>query len=215
MSSIPIEATRTRKEAAKITERNSNESPFLRLPGELRNRIYDLAFGNHIVEIDNTAFEDKKPVFHHICLTKDHTETPYTFFDILNMTTTCRQIYYETFKLPLTENKFKMSSKTPLDLAKHISPWQVACIQTIQIRFWNSSDFERDWHWDGYDWGMYKGISHVVVPVLKAGVVRQDGRVDFNDRKVREILRGTFGENVRVEFEFQNTGPFMQYTPLA
>lgn len=55
----------------------------------------------------------------------------------------------------------------------------------------------------------------MVVPVLKAGVVRQDGRVDFNDRKVREILRGTFGENVRVEFEFQNTGPFMQYTPLA
>jgi hypothetical protein len=102
---------------------NQNDSPFLRLPGEVRNAIYEYALGGKTIHIDyetyRTIHKSNKiqtvtPVFKYHCTVYDKKPTnpfnaasqPYrkfsTSFTPLN--NVCRQLYQETAILPYNLN---------------------------------------------------------------------------------------------------------------
>tara|TARA_R110002003_G_scaffold126_11_gene11531 strand:+ start:1595 stop:2161 length:567 start_codon:yes stop_codon:yes gene_type:complete len=79
---------------------NSN-SLLLRLPGELRNKIYEYAFGGHEVKLQCGPWSDDEDLY---CYTQDSTVSLWS--DLLSRTTICRQIYGETRLLPYALNTF-------------------------------------------------------------------------------------------------------------
>ncbi|KAF1948794.1 hypothetical protein CC80DRAFT_571655 [Byssothecium circinans] len=101
----------TEKGASKdaITQRNQLESPLLRLPGELRNRIYSYVLGNHIIDQyglleDGETYKEKC-----MCCTlaeygRYSSSPPLYIKSLLTLPSTCKQLYTETHMLIFTLN---------------------------------------------------------------------------------------------------------------
>jgi hypothetical protein len=78
---------------------HNTNSPLLRLPGELRNKIYEYAFGGHEVMLKRDIWYAKDRMY---CYAHD---SPLSLWsDLLSRTTICRQIYEETRLLPYALN---------------------------------------------------------------------------------------------------------------
>ncbi|KAF3001976.1 hypothetical protein E8E13_007635 [Curvularia kusanoi] len=87
-----------------ISQRNREQSPLLRLPGELRNRIYEFAIGGHVVDVLHRYFiQDRFISTLPVRGPKDASEK---FLRLLNLAHTCRQLYEETRLLPYALNIF-------------------------------------------------------------------------------------------------------------
>ncbi|KAF9697523.1 hypothetical protein EKO04_004295 [Ascochyta lentis] len=113
-----------------ITLRNRQWSPFLRLPGEIRECIYELVLGGKQVLVLSPRLysADKTRLENHL---NDSFE-PDTVRKLLYLTETCRQIHVETKFLIFKTNEFRIASnysfKTLLD---KLSQQQAAAIQTL------------------------------------------------------------------------------------
>jgi hypothetical protein len=86
--------------------RNQKESPLLRLPGELRNKIYEYAYGGMIIR---THTDDKSyPIFEQQSLAI----LPFSTNDLLTSTMVCRQFHSEVGVIPLLRNELCFNSIT-------------------------------------------------------------------------------------------------------
>jgi hypothetical protein len=88
---------------------NQSDSPFLRLPAEVRNRIYEYALGSQTINIGYETYEEEQPVFKYHCTVFSRMTNPFKErqqhyvkiskgFTLLN--NICRQLYLETAVLP-------------------------------------------------------------------------------------------------------------------
>jgi hypothetical protein len=80
------------------SKHNSN-SPLLCLPGELRNQIYEYAFGGHLIEFGH---ESRSRIGVRYCYARRFGMSNWS--DLLSQTTVCRQIYEEMHLLPFALN---------------------------------------------------------------------------------------------------------------
>ncbi|KAH6620364.1 hypothetical protein C7974DRAFT_415574 [Boeremia exigua] len=121
-----------RSREVQLWSTNQSKSPLLRLPGEVRARIYRYVLGGKTITIGyetyrrvETASEPARvvPTFRYCCAVYSQPnvdpfkkQLPYinvTFgFTLLN--NICRQLYYETAKLPYTLNTLAFSSHNTL-----------------------------------------------------------------------------------------------------
>jgi hypothetical protein len=83
------------------TARNQEQCPLLRLPAELRNKIYEYALSGFQIHIDRDPITCQIRARH--ALLKE-TNDRHAQFQAL--TTTCRQIHQESQPLPVTLNEF-------------------------------------------------------------------------------------------------------------
>ncbi|KAF1840622.1 uncharacterized protein K460DRAFT_259121, partial [Cucurbitaria berberidis CBS 394.84] len=109
------------------TLRNQRESPLLRLPGEIRNRIYDYAFSGHIVHVLGPSRE--YPMYR----ATDWQPTGYSLSTLNNTTTLCRQIRSETVLLPLERNEFMLPPLLLSYLLSTLAPQQLHAITTVRL----------------------------------------------------------------------------------
>ncbi|KAI4644342.1 hypothetical protein J4E93_006243 [Alternaria ventricosa] len=87
-----------------LTLRNQIESPLLRLPGELRNRICELAVGGNIIVVRSCY---KRPGKISVHLTSADTPGPVTSVSgIFTMGLACRQLHQEIALTQYTKNIF-------------------------------------------------------------------------------------------------------------
>jgi hypothetical protein len=107
-----------------ISERNRTDSPLLRLPAELRNKIFALAFGGLKIFIRNTRID----VSYNSRGNADFIRRPFA-----GLQGTCRQIYVETALLPFSEiNEFWYYTTSDLDILQdRFAPAQVKAISTV------------------------------------------------------------------------------------
>ena len=110
--------------------RNHRESHFLRLPGEVRNRIYNYALGRkHILILPPRLYSADRNG------TSDHLPTvvePNTIRKLLHLTETCRQIHAETNLLVFEMNDFRIPFKYSFDyFVKSVSQRQMEAIRTL------------------------------------------------------------------------------------
>ncbi|KAF1946258.1 hypothetical protein EJ02DRAFT_248378 [Clathrospora elynae] len=94
-----------------ISLRNRRESPLVRVPAEIRNKIYGYALGGlefHIKRSDHEGkwFRAKRLAIATRPIDADRQELPKFDPELLALTATCRQIYIETKLLPLAANEF-------------------------------------------------------------------------------------------------------------
>ncbi|KAK1709725.1 uncharacterized protein BDZ83DRAFT_591797 [Colletotrichum acutatum] len=95
---------------AELWELNRTQSPFLRLPPEIRNKIYRLLLSNMGIHV---LHDPKTGSFH--CLALRPGANPWTCAAVLGRGLTllvlvCRQLYYETELIPYRENAWSWAT---------------------------------------------------------------------------------------------------------
>lgn len=132
---------------------NQKKSPFLRLPAEIRNKIYTLSLGGNTINIGyetyRTTYEEDKPqmvepIFKYRCTVYNATTNPFrkpplpyinvsSTFTPLNMI--CRQLYLETAASPYELNTLSFGSNQImlnfLLLERRLSRQQLDAIKQI------------------------------------------------------------------------------------
>ncbi|KAH7127097.1 hypothetical protein B0J11DRAFT_294331 [Dendryphion nanum] len=95
----------------KLWERNQEKSPFLRLPAELRNLIYELILGNNTILILRSP--PFKGLFHYKVQVQERRHNPFaqsfpskykTTWGFPVLSGLCRQLYLETHRWPFKNN---------------------------------------------------------------------------------------------------------------
>ncbi|KAF2874983.1 hypothetical protein BDV95DRAFT_603756 [Massariosphaeria phaeospora] len=122
----------------KISKRNSIGSPLLRLPGEIRNRIWELATGGEGIEIweDGQDYENGPKKCRVRRVRQQYRQSGYAVFRLSEI---CRQIQQETTVMPYALNTFTFSVLNFLgglrgffDWAYQLSPAQRNAVASIQ-----------------------------------------------------------------------------------
>ena len=123
------------------TTRNRQESPLLRLPPELRTRIYEIALGGRQIRVcDVKSCASTR----HRCRTRAKKLTYDTYFHLrrryLALLVTCRQVHEETKLFPFMLNEF-VGYHWEIHLATYyrLTDAQVSAITNIRI-YMNSDD---------------------------------------------------------------------------
>jgi hypothetical protein len=136
---------------SRFSARNNQKSPLLRLPPEIRNRIWKYAVGgNTIKSVDiglwRGDYRLKLPTSEQL-----PTSEPGHVFALLR---TCRQIYAETAVLPYTDNTFSFCSVRSMRYGlKHVKAHLRTHITSIQLEI--DFDFRRSRH--GFEYYVYLG----------------------------------------------------------
>ncbi|KAI4710520.1 hypothetical protein J4E89_004976 [Alternaria sp. Ai002NY15] len=94
---VPLEA---------ITFRNQTESPLLRLPGELRNRIYELVVGGNIIFVSGLLQRPEKALVDLMTPGVAQKSTWTSVSGIFTIGLACRQLHRETALTQYTKNVF-------------------------------------------------------------------------------------------------------------
>ncbi|KAH9879380.1 hypothetical protein J1614_002820 [Plenodomus biglobosus] len=117
-------------EADALTLTNQTTSRLLRLPAELRNRIFALAFTEQLVVIFHTDLFGPNPGYD-VIPSNGQPFNPYQVTDfyplrkLLARTTVCRQIWRETASLPLLVNEFRAEDVGELGQMAEVVPLAV------------------------------------------------------------------------------------------
>jgi hypothetical protein len=113
---------------------NSN-SLLLRLPGELRNKIYEYAFGGHSVEVQYGPSSDDEDLYCHA-----PGSTVSLWSDLLSRTTICRQIHEETRLLPYALNIFWILTWGAgfADWVQKLDESQKSAMRKVFLEWWGS-----------------------------------------------------------------------------
>ena len=111
------------------TRRNEAESSLLRLPAELRNKIYEYAVGGHVIELISSK---KKPHYKMLSQANGH------YTALANPTVLskiCRQLHKETALLPYSLNTFHGSLRRIHKFSKGLTKAQRKQIKILKIFF--------------------------------------------------------------------------------
>ncbi|KAJ4382921.1 beta transducin [Didymella sp. IMI 355093] len=120
-----LDVTRKSSNNVKVIKADS-QSLLLRLPPELRNRIWEYALGGHVFDVvTRTVYERRKRI------NKAKVwDLPKNTFALLRV---CRQIYAEPALLPYKHNAFRFKSEDAFDWVASLRPVQQNLISEIHI----------------------------------------------------------------------------------
>ncbi|KAF1925336.1 uncharacterized protein M421DRAFT_13816, partial [Didymella exigua CBS 183.55] len=97
-------------------QQNSLNSPLLLLPGEIRNKIWKLALGDHRVDIQDLINEKPIDTFHNERARYSHTLCPPGFIrPTFQLPRVCRQIYVEASPYVYMLNTFTFHNMATFD----------------------------------------------------------------------------------------------------
>lgn len=98
---------------ARRTLHNQNNSPLLKLPAELRNKIYHYVFSGHVISISQRYWAAKHTCVYlkEDCLNKEARSQA----EFLALTATCRQIHHETYLFPFALSELRLNAYLNLD----------------------------------------------------------------------------------------------------
>jgi hypothetical protein len=107
----------------------------LRLPGELRNKIYEYVFGGHEVMLKRDIWYAKDRMY---CYAHDSPVSLWS--DLLSRTTICRQIYEETRLLPYALNTFWIPTWGAgyADWVQKLDESQKSAMRKVSLEWWGS-----------------------------------------------------------------------------
>lgn len=149
--------------------RNATESLLLRLPPELRNRIYSYAIGGHYIELMGSR--DMRL----------HTEHEFSDADnqyhMLGLLRTCRQIYAETRLIPFTCNVFSCGDTLSAFNWVRAMPTQMQAIRAWRLS-WTVSGFYMHYDLSVYMISMsHKRKQSYIILQLFSGVTKVEVRL--------------------------------------
>ncbi|KAI8939992.1 hypothetical protein NX059_003715 [Plenodomus lindquistii] len=187
-------STLSAQEADAITERNQRELPLLKLPGEIRNRIYELVFGGYQFHLRRDITSNKL-AFDFDCFDLDDNHVDISIYTFLDMTTVSRQFRAETRSLV-----FSMPSWYVVH-AKHylhniLSREDCASIKRMRFIFFYYEFFEKIMECMRSYLDYYSGVTHVTV------ISADDDCAHITKGKdIRGIVQSILGTEVEVTLD--------------
>ena len=179
--------------------RNQKSSPFLRLPPELRNKIYEYAIGGHVIKLFEST---KKPHYNMLSQADGH----YTALaNPAVLSKTCRQLHRETALLPYSLNTFHGRTRRIHKFLKGLTMAQREQIKSLEIFFVRTDLFRGSGNCLYFRPGALKNHacwirSMVSLESLEYSFAEANETiVEEIVATIREIVR--FPENVRVEWK--------------
>lgn len=169
--------------------RNQRESPFLRLPAEVRNKIYDAALGGRTYKFKDAIYRD------HATLETNGER------HVLGLLLVCHQIYSEASLLPYSLNtfsfrEFELSFKPFLDhrrLAHFRAITSIELVTYQAARMWASPHYFSDIMKEVEEtkvWARLPNLREIRVVVdLNTSLYVEYGTRDFNFTVIRESQR--------------------------
>ncbi|CAO2653658.1 Nn.00g030690.m01.CDS01 [Neocucurbitaria sp. VM-36] len=127
------------EEADAIMERNQSVSPLLRLPGEIRNKIYHYVFRVDGIKI--WVFPETNPsggnfrMVHALCPANNIRMCWWYLSNHIHLTAVCRQIHAEAALLPYMINILEMDLLTVPDFVELVPKALLLNIKTVLVRF--------------------------------------------------------------------------------
>jgi hypothetical protein len=105
----------------------NSESPLLRLPAEIRNRIWEYALGGNIRDV--VHIQRRRKFYIEDITAVSRASFPQNSHALLS---TCRQIYTETALLTFSTNAFRFTLQT-VDWTRHLSKVQKYQVHTVHF----------------------------------------------------------------------------------
>ncbi|KAH4311692.1 hypothetical protein HBI81_129930 [Parastagonospora nodorum] len=171
-------------------ERNRQRSPLLRLPGELRNKVYEYVLSSVTVSVFPPSDAQYRYQLHaHISGPVAAPTADPTVSNAMALTRVCRQISVETVSLPLQLFTFYINSDESFPkFLNYLLPIQRDAIKTIQISTPDAMEGGSLFHWvqrrtdndfpsqklhlEYLEWSMNLALDHL--EGLKQVVVEED-----------------------------------------
>jgi hypothetical protein len=179
--------------------RNPQPSPFLQLPGELRNRVYEYASCEQAIAVSRAGSGKIK------FMVEPHnypTARRYPLSDLLVRTAICREIYYEAFNLPMRLNRFRLHHIDTVALFTSLTPpAQLAKVTRLHIGCASTTRFRSELL--ASNLAKLTGVTHVTVETRHWLHRAQDSEdVAAAWRKGHRILlMECFGDFIEIDFE--------------
>jgi hypothetical protein len=188
------------------TARNELQSPFLRLPGELRNKIYEYVFyiGVFTFAARFSAYSKPGPNFFGRPTCEPH------LFALLHV---CKKTHSETadYHLPFSLNTFSFPLLYRMTAYYvHLQPVQLASITSIDIEVKLGTAHGIEWFVDGWKARGMGCLQNVMPGVRKVKVcferstTREQERIEKEEESILQWLRGT--EDAGIELTLESDG---------
>jgi|SRR5690242_15674709 len=157
----------------------SSETLLLRLPAEVRNRIWEYALGGKIFDV----------IFIQTCRGRYVEEktliAPETFPENAHaLLQVCRQIYGETALVPFSYNAFRFSREGAFDWARHLLPVQQMVIREVHILTHQAERMVGRMQFNGHKSYMPDAFPIDVFPKIKKVVIK----VGYHNLYARYLL---------------------------
>lgn len=187
-------STHNRKNSNRFfsTLRNQKKSPLLRIPGELRNNIYEHAYGGMIIRA--FTYDDRYPVFDK----QSSTRLPFFASDVLNSMTVCHQVHSEIGIIPVlhSELSFNNIAKMSSKLAGFAPRWcgKLRCVRLVATDFFPAINLINDF-------GVTEHLKGVDLVVFQIYTPLKDSMGGPWQHLFRMRFETKFGRKINVEFE--------------
>ncbi|KAI4683274.1 hypothetical protein J4E81_009403 [Alternaria sp. BMP 2799] len=112
------------------TQRNQTESPLLKLPGEVRNKIY-----NYVFSVGSVYFG--RSHHHYRTSETDYVPEGCEPTDLLDVVSTCRQIRSDTSTLLFKNNVIIIDDQKIFKIVEQLEPHQLEAIKALEIIFYD------------------------------------------------------------------------------
>jgi hypothetical protein len=192
-------------------KRNSTISPLLRLPGEIRNRIWQYALGYHQIDIGYYGFKRSWPIGPTLDVRslRPAQHFPRTFVrPNFALSRVCRQVYVESSAFIYTLNTFRFNNCTAIDRwVKSLALGQKRLVASIDV----PSDYMHK-----YRHGLRKSFFAKFANIKRVGVdehVAVYGRRPGDDKSLatakkreEDFIRAKEGKSIRIEWHEEALG---------
>ncbi|KAF2118565.1 hypothetical protein BDV96DRAFT_643806 [Lophiotrema nucula] len=126
-----LDASHTPDHLIATFRRNSTQSPLLRLPAELRNKIWEFATSGYQMQIESQD-DSEHAKSYRLRVYQRNTISGAPAYHVFSLSAVCRQIYSEVGTLPYSLNEFMLCG-TLNSWLRDLLPGQVNAISTIDI----------------------------------------------------------------------------------
>ena len=120
------------------SQRNQLESPLLKLPGEVRNKIY-----NYVFSVGSVHFG--RSHHHYRTSEEDYEPEGCEPTDLLDVTSTCRQIRSDTSTLLFKNNVIIIDDQKIFKIVEQLEPHQLEAIKALEIIFYDTKGWMPNW----------------------------------------------------------------------
>jgi hypothetical protein len=183
--------------------KSQQQSPLLRLPAEIRNRICELVLGGlrlQSVCVQKPFFKSKGTPWRCISAKEKDQAGIIYLHRVTALTLVCRQLYQETHILPFKLNSVHIFTSTFSHLAAVLSDAQRNAISIARVHYFER---KRSWHRDCLLLAQLGGLKRVVVEVSEKQWMSQE----MLQAMLEEAKSCVEGRDVKVEFEIMSKYP--------
>ncbi|KAI8940021.1 hypothetical protein NX059_003743 [Plenodomus lindquistii] len=164
-------------------------------PAELRDRIYEFAYGGHRIDVSMRHPTNGQYYCHD---TGKHNENPctrniYPLFILLGTTMASRQIRAETSRHLFSNNAFRIDEMKIFHPLDRMLSQQLNMIRIIEVRYWDLNEMILFWKIRQGNCPIWTGLKRIIILLMK-----ELGDTEDLQDEVQKMVEPVCGDEIEV-----------------